>query len=140
MIITNMSAAIAASKIKPAMGTPCNGCGLCCLITPCPLSRELFKQEHGTCQALVKSGDRYACGLVKEPEKFAPDRAKAVGSEMLSAAALYLIGSDDGCDARLHGEKDNPEFKAWLDSKTDIFKSFIARAAWGLLGRPNFTE
>ncbi len=37
---------------QPAMGQPCNGCGLCCLAEPCPLGMLVSRRRHGACVAL----------------------------------------------------------------------------------------
>lgn len=37
---------------QPAMGQPCNGCGLCCLAEPCPLGMLVSGRRHGACVAL----------------------------------------------------------------------------------------
>lgn len=49
---------------KPALGAPCNGCGVCCLAEPCPLGVLISRRRHGACSALQWDGARYACGAL----------------------------------------------------------------------------
>lgn len=80
----------AAAAEKPAVGAPCNGCGVCCALTPCPLSRLLLRHREGACPALTWQGERYVCGLVVAPRGFVrwlPRRLR-----------LRWIGVGCGCD------------------------------------------
>ena len=53
---------------KPALGQPCNGCGVCCLAEPCPLGVLLSRRTTGSCVAVNWQGSRYVCGaLAKNP-------------------------------------------------------------------------
>jgi hypothetical protein len=54
---------------KPALGAPCNGCGVCCAAEPCPLGQIFFLRRRGACPALDwdSAASRYACGLVVRP-------------------------------------------------------------------------
>ena len=49
---------------KPALGQPCNGCGVCCLAEPCPLGVILSRRLKGACVALRWDGARYECGAL----------------------------------------------------------------------------
>lgn len=49
---------------KPALGEPCNGCGVCCMAEPCPLGVVLSRRRRGRCVALRWQGGRYACGVL----------------------------------------------------------------------------
>jgi len=49
---------------KPALGAPCNGCGVCCLVEPCPLGALLSRRLRGACVALRWDGGRYVCGVL----------------------------------------------------------------------------
>ena len=51
---------------KPASCSPCNGCGVCCLIAPCPLGVLLSCRRLGACQALIWQAEdrRYVCGAI----------------------------------------------------------------------------
>lgn len=94
---------------KPPHGSPCNGCGLCCVATTCKLGQHLFKQERGPCPALVHNGDlTYACGVVRSPLHYM--KASATNVSEMRDAALLIIGAADGCDARFNGEWINHDF------------------------------
>lgn len=56
---------------KPALGAPCNGCGLCCLAAPCPLGMWVSRRRTGACKALLWSEEncRYQCGLLADPAR-----------------------------------------------------------------------
>lgn len=89
-----------AAPSKPVEGAACNGCGLCCLVEPCPLGMVLSRKRTGACVALRWSdGDqRYRCGAVDGPWGFLARRWIAAGS---------------GCDSSLQPEpdvNDNPAY------------------------------
>ena len=122
---------------KPAHGAPCNRCGVCCLITLCDLGQHVFGHKLGPCPALRQPpGGDAVCGLTVEPEAFAPRRAMIAGKATLRDAALVLIASGVGCDARCNGEPINHTFNKWLDDR-DRQPSYakVARRAkrvWGI--------
>lgn len=97
---------------KPPHGRPCNSCGLCCMATLCPLAQAVFGQpEHRRCPALTQtSASTYGCGLVADPMKWAMRRTLVYGLERMREAALHLIGSGTGCDARFDGEPADADF------------------------------
>ena len=49
---------------KPAFGSPCNGCGVCCMAEPCPVAVTLIDAKDGPCPALEFKGGRHWCGLL----------------------------------------------------------------------------
>jgi hypothetical protein len=51
---------------KPAPGAACNGCGVCCASTPCPLGMLLSGRVRGRCRLLQwNEGERrYRCGAM----------------------------------------------------------------------------
>ena len=102
---------------KPPYGHPvCNGCGRCCQEELCPLASFVFLQIEGPCPALEDVGDRFSCGLVNHPERYAPFRSAAMGRNALSRAATLMIGVGVGCDGQLESEEgSNPEYRARLD-------------------------
>ena len=61
-----------AAPPKPALGAPCNGCGVCCAAQPCPVSQLLLGHRTGACPALQwrESERRYFCGMVLAPANF----------------------------------------------------------------------
>jgi len=80
-----------AAPPKPVEGAPCNGCGLCCLVEPCPLGMVLSLKRTGACVALRWSDvdQRYRCGAVDGPWGFLARRWISAGS---------------GCDSSLQPE------------------------------------
>jgi len=104
---------------KPAHGAPCNNCGLCCLATRCELAMHVFALPRlGACPALVQiASQSFACGLVLNAE-----------TEEKRAAALLVIGSGDGCDARFNGERRNEAFAAVLDAKYERLRPQVQAA------------
>lgn len=108
---------------KPPHGSPCTRCGLCCIATLCPLARHVFNREAGPCPALVQNEDRtFACGMTIH--------GTAAGRE----AAMLLVGTGTGCDARVNGEPVNDAFNArlaqWdIDHADEIAR---AKATWGM--------
>lgn len=75
---------------KPEPGAPCNGCGVCCAIAPCPLSRCLLGHRGGVCPALTWEENRYVCGLVVTPT--------GVARWLPRAFVLRWIAAGQGCD------------------------------------------
>lgn len=103
---------------KPPEGAPCNGCGVCCLLEPCPVGMLISRKRRGACTALVWSdaSGRYRCGLMlsagAEAEAGAKGDADGAGGPPQSAwrhpvRALALrwvrrvISAGSGCDASL---------------------------------------
>lgn len=101
---------------KPALGAPCNGCGICCLAEPCPLGVVLSARRTGACSALRWNGDavRYECGAITQPEavlhaalskfrlptKLQPGMARSLASR-LPRWAMRWVAAGQGCDAAL---------------------------------------
>jgi hypothetical protein len=95
---------------KPALGEPCNGCGVCCLAEPCPLGMALSGRRTGACDALRwQAGPSiYRCGAITEPEAvlrqalprwfqwLAPTLAP-----LLWRLARRWIAAGTGCDSSL---------------------------------------
>lgn len=87
---------------KPAYGAPCNGCGLCCIATQCPVSVGLYG-ERTICPALEQAGDSFACGLMVNPLVHIEGMRDWSGPVMGEMFRL-LIGADIGCDGEGPGE------------------------------------
>ena len=90
------------APIKPALGAPCNGCGLCCLAEPCPIGIVVSRRRRGACRALRWDGlgNRYRCGMVSEPAAvLGLDPRWPLG--WLAALARRWIAAGSGCDAQL---------------------------------------
>lgn len=92
----------AGAPAKPALGQPCNGCGLCCLAEPCPLGMLLSRRRSGPCAVLRWSDaqQRYLCGALADAAQ-----AVAAGGGWRALAWQRLlrrwIAAGDGCDADL---------------------------------------
>ena len=54
---------------KPELGGVCNGCGVCCLVEPCPLGILLSRRRTGACDAVRWDSalGLYRCGAVAAP-------------------------------------------------------------------------
>jgi hypothetical protein len=95
---------------KPALGEPCNGCGVCCLVEPCPLGMALSGRRVGACAALRwQAGSRvYRCGALTDPEPVLRQAlprwfgwlAPAL-SPLLWRLARRWIAAGKGCDSSL---------------------------------------
>jgi hypothetical protein len=96
---------------KPAHGQPCNSCGRCCLASPCDLSQKFFGiGETARCPALLWTYAGSRCGLVQEPEHFAPIRTRKYGAQRMKEAAKRILGSGWGCGMRWQDEPANEAF------------------------------
>src|SRR5262245_35211751 len=106
-------------KHKPKHGTPCNGCGWCCMMTRYELAQQVFSlQEFGACPALTEtSATTYGCGLVLDPRKYVPARAVSKGVTALRRAAVFLIGAGNGCDAGAIGEWRDKAYAEALEAR-----------------------
>ena len=107
------------------------------MVTRCDLSQHVFKLgEIGLCPALTQIDEhKFACGLVLDPAKYSPVRAVTKGVGALRRAALLLIGSGDGCDARFNGEWRNVPYADALDARwlrsDRVKESKRAKRLWG---------
>lgn len=101
---------------KPGHGEPCNGCGVCCRATRCPLAQAFFDlPEPGPCPALEEvGGGRSTCGLVVHPMVYAMKQTLLMGAARMSAAAMTLTGAGLGCDALIPGDVESKEFRVRL--------------------------
>lgn len=95
---------------KPETGAPCNGCGLCCLLEPCPLGAVLSGRRHGACVAVrwVPEVRQYRCIAVSDPAGLLKGRWPAVlhgliplVSAVLGRLAKRWIAAGQGCDSHL---------------------------------------
>lgn len=100
----------AQAAAKPAMGAPCNGCGLCCLAEPCPLGVLLSRSRSGPCKALHwnESIAQYRCGALGKlggplsVRRWAPLRWVQAGFVRLRLrVVLRWIAAGAGCDCDL---------------------------------------
>lgn len=104
--------ALAASK--PALGEPCNGCGVCCLTEPCPLGLVLSRRRVGACEALRWQAGAlvYRCGAITEPESVLRQTLPRRLGGLVPALAPLLwrlarrwIAAGQGCDSDLKVSK-----------------------------------
>jgi len=82
---------------KPAVGAPCNGCGVCCALETCPLGRLRFLQANGPCPALEWHDERYRCGLLTSPLRYFPGWPAGLAAWLGRWAARW-ISAGSGCD------------------------------------------
>ena len=85
---------------QPALGAPCNGCGLCCLAQPCPLGMWVSRRRQGACVALrfSEAQGRYLCGMVADPGEVTGWRSATLNRWVQSLARRWIaVGA--GCDA-----------------------------------------
>lgn len=95
---------------KAAVGAACNGCGVCCLVEPCPLGIVLSHRRTGACGALRWDGSaaQYRCGAIVAPQEVLrqslPRAARwcAPGlAPLLKRLAVRWIAAGTGCDSHL---------------------------------------
>ena len=93
------------APLKPVIGKPCNGCGLCCLAEPCPVGMLFSGKRRGACSVLRWDAPqrRYVCGLITEPASFVRPRWLA-GAAVGWARRMVAAGA--GCDSDLTLEDD----------------------------------
>ncbi len=85
---------------KPAVGAPCNGCGICCLVEPCPAGIVISRRRHGACDALRwdEAQRRYRCGLLSGEAAMRLPRWLA---PLWQRWARRVIAAGIGCDCGL---------------------------------------
>jgi hypothetical protein len=97
-----------AAPPKPAEGAACNGCGVCCLVEPCPVGMLVSRKRRGACVALVWSEDEasYRCGMASQPQEHLPGwlAARPAMRSLASRWAKRVISAGTGCDSNLQPE------------------------------------
>jgi hypothetical protein len=95
---------------KPLLGAACNGCGVCCLLEPCPVGVVLSRRRHGACAALRwdEVTQRYRCGALTQPVQVLQDALPRWLRWFLPAMAGGLkrwgprwIAAGAGCDSNV---------------------------------------
>lgn len=90
---------------KPALGAPCNGCGVCCAAEPCPVSLALLWPHRRPCRALEWHADqqRYLCGILRQPTDYLSYLPK-VANPWLRRLTARWIAANTQCDADIRAE------------------------------------
>lgn len=95
---------------KPEPGAPCNGCGVCCLLEPCPLGVVLSRRRRGACVAVRWHADvqQYRCGALSAAaevlQKALPWPLRRLAPWLapgLVRLAKRWIAVDQGCDSNV---------------------------------------
>ena len=98
-----------AAPAKPALGEPCNGCGVCCLVAPCPVGVLASRRRAGACNALEwdEGQSLYRCGMVRDPLRWLcwPSAPRGL-SRWLARRVRRWIAAGVGCDASVTAERD----------------------------------
>jgi hypothetical protein len=83
---------------KPAVGEPCNGCGVCCASEPCPIGMLASLSRRGRCKVLAWDAThrRYRCGLLP-PAADGPPRPQTL--RWRERLLRRWIGAGIGCDS-----------------------------------------
>lgn len=82
---------------RPAFGSPCNSCGLCCLREQCPISLGFFG-NHPVCPALRQESPRLICGLCVDATPYLSSDLAQHG-QLFTDAIRLLLGAGQGCDS-----------------------------------------
>jgi hypothetical protein len=95
----------AAAPPKPAVGAPCNGCGVCCAVVLCPVGMAIFRRRQGPCPALAwdNADAVYHCGLLVAPRQY----LRWMPSWLASPWRRWMaraISAGKGCDAYVTAE------------------------------------
>ncbi|MBM5571913.1 MULTISPECIES: hypothetical protein [Deefgea] len=85
---------------KPVIGEPCNGCGACCAVEPCPMGILISRKRHGRCDALLwdDAQTRYVCGMATQPKAYLAVNWTWL-NRRLSRWAKRWIAAGVGCDS-----------------------------------------
>lgn len=104
-----------AAPPKPSVGAPCNGCGVCCLLEPCPLGVLLSRRRQGACVALRWDDEAavYRCGALTDAPAVVAQRWSAWPKPVRRGLAYLLqrggprwIAAGQGCDCAIETETD----------------------------------
>ena len=110
---------------KPAHGSPCNRCGICCQETLCVVGIFVFGRTVGPCPAIE---DGPTCGMVSNPKRYAPLLVARSGKKEVSDAAKLMTAVGFGCDFSLAGEKRDHNFSRKMREFQAANKPMFVRA------------
>jgi hypothetical protein len=97
---------------KPAMFNACNGCGICCIATPCPIALDVDPEMKAPCGFLEWEDGRFWCGLVRRPSRhISGDKDRPMIDAVVGAMILSALG-DGLCDGEGADGMTAPEFLA----------------------------
>lgn len=90
----------AAAPSKPAVGEACNGCGVCCAIETCPVSRVFLWQWRGPCRALEWHAEarHYRCGMLLHASRYLKILPRSFEPKF-QAWIRRWIAADTACDS-----------------------------------------
>lgn len=91
-----------AAPAKPALGQACNGCGVCCAASPCPVARVFLWRWRGACPALEWQAEamQYRCGMLLRPAHYLfllPQRL----APWFTGRIRRWIAADVACDSEV---------------------------------------
>lgn len=81
----------------PGYGMPCNGCGFCCAAEPCQIAVDYAGAAEGPCPAMQFEGDRFVCGMVRNPSRYMD--VPPFADEIIGAMFARALGVGKGCDS-----------------------------------------
>ena len=85
---------------KPIPGAPCNRCGVCCTVEPCPVAYIFLFQRKGRCRALLwdETSNCYSCGMLVRPDYYScliPEFSR----RWMGVFFFSRIAAGKGCDS-----------------------------------------
>jgi hypothetical protein len=85
---------------QPAIGAPCNGCGVCCLAEPCPLGMLVSGRRSGACAAVFfdAAESRYRCRMLTDPRAHWPWLPQPMAGAVRRLAHRWIAAAT-GCDS-----------------------------------------
>ncbi len=94
----------AQAPAKPELGRPCNGCGVCCAVEPCPAGVLISRRVRGACTALQWNPALriYRCAVVEYTWPMLP---RALAGALQNLAQRW-ISAGSGCDCSLQATPD----------------------------------
>lgn len=106
------------APLKPPLGAPCNGCGVCCLMEPCPLGVLLSGRRSGACAAVCwqASSQQYRCGAITSAQEVLRARlpvflhgAVPALARLLARLARRWVAAGVGCDCDVSSPERAPD-------------------------------